>query len=263
MAQLITITNPLTGQPQQVIQSDYTAQQIDNAVEYLGGGQSLQAAIYTFGVKPRDNILPNWCFIGGGQNGNLPINQQGQTSYNGTKTIDMWSFTSNRELSIESNAIVFSAMSGYGYFRTQLPTLLSEGPFTISALTPDGGIESKTIQTLSASGLTLQNGLYLYVNGGFFNIRTVPNESSSISAVKLEYGENQTLGYQNSLGAWELFETPSYQIELLKCQRYYQIYRTQSLRPQYAADCRPVMAKDPAQGTIVIGGVTYYYNDAT
>lgn len=35
MAQIIEITNPLTGLPQQVIQSDYTAQEIDDAVERI------------------------------------------------------------------------------------------------------------------------------------------------------------------------------------------------------------------------------------
>ena len=55
---------------------------------------------------------------------------------------------------------------------------------------------------------------------------------------------------------------PNFQQELAKCQRYYQLYATQSLRPSNAVDCRPVMRTTPAQGTISVGGTTYYYNDA-
>lgn len=48
MAQIITITNPLTGQPQQVIQSDYTAQQIDDAISAINNGGQTASLVNSF-----------------------------------------------------------------------------------------------------------------------------------------------------------------------------------------------------------------------
>lgn len=45
MAKVIEITNPLTGQPQPVVQSDYTAQQIDDSVERALPGGAIDASI--------------------------------------------------------------------------------------------------------------------------------------------------------------------------------------------------------------------------
>ena len=57
MAQIVTITNPLTGQPAQVDQLDHTAQQIDDGLNIARGVSN-------------PNLLDNWYF------GN-PINQRG------------------------------------------------------------------------------------------------------------------------------------------------------------------------------------------
>ena len=77
--------------------------------------------------------------------------------------------------------------------------------------------------------------------------------------MKLELGSTQTLAHKEN-GVWVLNEIPDYQTELLKCQRYYQLFRTSTLRPTYGADYRPVMATaSPSTGTITIGGTTYYY----
>ena len=51
MAQLITITNPLTGQPQQMWQSDYTAQQIDDAIKKITGQVLEQEFPYVSGIS--------------------------------------------------------------------------------------------------------------------------------------------------------------------------------------------------------------------
>ena len=65
MAKIVTITNPLTGQPAQVDQLDHTAQQIDDGLNIARGVSN-------------PNLLDNWYF------GN-PINQRGQTSYTGAQ----------------------------------------------------------------------------------------------------------------------------------------------------------------------------------
>ena len=51
MAKVIEITNPLTGQPQSVIQSDYTAQQIDDAVQKISASISEQEFPYVAGIS--------------------------------------------------------------------------------------------------------------------------------------------------------------------------------------------------------------------
>ena len=85
-----------------------------------------------------------------------------------------------------------------------------------------------------------------------------------LQAAKLEEGSTQTLAYQDEDGAWQLLPQPEsdYATQMLKCQRYYQIYSTADARPSKAVDCRPVMRTDPVQGTIVVGDTTYYYNTA-
>ena len=98
---------------------------------------------------------------------------------------------------------------------------------------------------------------------GYIYILTVTS-GGEITYVKIEQGSTQTLAYQDSTGAWHLLPQPEsdYATQLLKCQRYYQIYSTADARPSKAVDCRPVMRTDPAQGTIVVGDTTYYYNTA-
>lgn len=88
----------------------------------------------------------------------------------------------------------------------------------------------------------------------YFNLILSPNTSIDIYAIKIEIGKGQTLVDANL----NLLDVPDYSEELLKCQRYYQIFATQSLRPTKAADFRPVMRKTPTLGTLVINGITYY-----
>lgn len=44
----------------------------------------------------------------------------------------------------------------------------------------------------------------------------------SLNAAKLEKGENQTIAWQDTEGNWNLYETPDYNLELEKCQKYYE-----------------------------------------
>lgn len=67
--------------------------------------------------------------------------------------------------------------------------------------------------------------------------------------VKLEKGEVSTLANDTA---------PNYAEELAKCQRYFQIFKTESLRKTDKDDFRPVMRVNPATSTITVGGVTYY-----
>jgi len=59
------------------------------------------------------------------------------------------------------------------------------------------------------------------------------------------------------------YQTQYYSHELLECQRFYHLYATEEARPMHGIDCSPPMRiNNPTQGTIVIDGVTYYYNSA-
>ena len=96
-----------------------------------------------------------------------------------------------------------------------------------------------------------------------FNSRVDDNDNYfALKAIKLELGSQQTLAHQDADGNWVLNEIPGYGEQLARCQRYFQLYSSADNRPAKAVDCRPVMRADPSQGTIVIGGTTYYYNTA-
>ena len=84
-----------------------------------------------------------------------------------------------------------------------------------------------------------------------------------VTAVKCEYGSQQTLARQDAAGNWVLNDPPPDKaLELLKGQRYYQVFSREDLRPDKAVDFRPPMRIDPALSTIQINGVTYYTADA-
>ena len=79
-----------------------------------------------------------------------------------------------------------------------------------------------------------------------------------VYAVKLELGSQQTLAHQDADGNWILNEIPDYGEQLRRCQRYFQTFATQSLRPTDALDFRPVMRTTPALSTITVGTKTLY-----
>ena len=83
-----------------------------------------------------------------------------------------------------------------------LSTLASNGLFT---------------KTITASGLT---GTIDVLNQFANDSLNWINPGRTIYAMKLEFGDHQTLAYQDEDGNWQLFETPDYGEELAKCQRY-------------------------------------------
>lgn len=88
----------------------------------------------------------------------------------------------------------------------------------------------------------------------YFNLILLPNTSIDVYAIKVEIGGGQTLVDPNL----NLLDIPDYSEELSKCQRYYQVFATQSLRPTNAMDFRPTMRATPTLGTLAINGTTYY-----
>ena len=273
----------VNGQTVEVTEFDHTAQEIDDmcdaAQPILPDGPGLpvsqggtgatnpQAALAALGAGVRPNLLINPFF---------QVNQRGQTSYSGTysaHTVDGWLLNQQKTatLNVQSNGVQIVAGAGTAQFRQYLESL-SDGVYTLSFLFTDGSLgyavheKSGTAYTRKdytgsdVWGMGMQDTsgkptAYMYVQAGM---------SAAPVASKLESGEGQTLAYQDDTGAWQLLPQPEsdYATQLAKCQRYYQIYSTADARPSKAVDCRPVMRTDPAQGTIVVGDTTYYYNTA-
>lgn len=103
---------------------------------------------------------------------------------------------------------------------------------------------TKIVYTVPQSATRLQAMIFANYSEDASDTTTIV-----VKSVKLELGSVSTL---------ENDTVPNYAEELVKCQRYFQIFRTQSLRPTYAADFRPVMRVDPALSTITIDSTTYY-----
>ena len=232
----------------------------------------------------RPNLLDNWYFIRGvAQTGvaSFPINQRGQSSYSGSGyTIDRWvGGTANSLVALGySNYIVIKSSAAGGqnllmqYFENK--EMFAGKTVTISAII-NNTLVSSTISIPADSstwGSTIPTGtaavggcaVYLRYLWGklcfvfFATSAYVANTNILIQAAKIEIGDTQTLAHQVG-NVLTLNEMPNYSEQLVRCQRFFQMYRTQALRPTYGADCRPVMASEsPTAGTITAGSVTYY-----
>lgn len=242
MATIVEMINPLTGLPEQVDKLDHTAQEIDDAV----------------GLAPQisnPNLLDNWYF------GN-PVNQRGQTEYTAEGyTIDRWSIGSGATLTLTNGSLYISAGNLITYLESG--SNLFSKTVTFSMLT-QSGLVSGTARLGDSYAVWDATSLY---NGVAFQYRSNDVFALLISkgmflsgaiAVKLELGSQQTLAHQNADGNWVLNEIPDYGEQLARCQRYFQTFATESLRPTNALDFRPVMRATPALSTITVGGKTLY-----
>ena len=261
MATIVEMINPLTGLPEQVDKLDHTAQEIDDA-----------AALAPQLSNP--NLLDNWYF------GN-PVNQRGISSGTGPTNaygIDRWKFLNSGTLTIGSDYIAI-ASDTHPY---ALQQYIEPGRFagvigmtaTLSALVKGNGrlqmsLGSPSIGAYSPyfsySDWTLVQMQGTIVSGTDYHIYVQAKRGSGncyVKAVKLELGSQQTLAHKDTSGKWVLNEIPDYGEQLLRCQRYFQIYSASDKRPAKAVDCQPVMRANPSQGTITISGTTYYYNTA-
>lgn len=228
------------------------------------------------------NLLRNGTFADG-----CIVNQRGKTSYAGTGYgVDMW-YTTGATLSVdvtaegvklykndasanpawaqalETDAAVWQTVTVSMLYKgngggASLRVAQSGGIVTLANVS-DWTLVQKTFTLEKWSVGTLQDRAIVAIQC-FENMEA--NQGLYIKAIKLELGEQQTLAHQNDDGAWVLNELPDYGGELLRCQRYYQVYTTAAARPAKALDCRPVMRTDPAQSTVSVGGATLYANSA-
>ena len=228
------------------------------------------------------NLLRNGTFADG-----CIVNQRGKTSYAGTGYgVDMW-YTTGATLSVDVTAegvkLYKNAASANPAWAQALETDAAVGQTVTVSMLYKGSGEGASLRVAQSGGIvTLANvSDWTLVQNTFtlekWSVGTLQdraivaiqcfesmaaNQGLYIKAIKLELGEQQTLAHQNGDGAWVLNELPDYGGELLRCQRYYQVYTTAAARPAKALDCRPVMRTDPAQSTVSVGGATLYANSA-
>lgn len=217
--------------------------------------------------KPNPNLLDNWYF------GN-PVNQRGQTSYTGEGYgPDRWRLSGTSYLTIGDNGITFSNTNADYSSLNQI----IENPGKYVGKTLTFSVLAKAISGSPSTFIpyhgtvALKNELSVVSHTFVFG--STPGEDTSslqvsiwannsvssfeLIAAKLELGSQQTLAHQEN-GNWVLNEIPYYGEQLARCQRYFQTFATESLRPTNALDFRPVMRATPALSTITVGGKTLY-----
>ena len=244
------------------------------------GSEDNAAAWRTPPAVVRPNMLTNAYFVGGGSqqgDGIFPINQRGETIVmtKARYAMDMWQLAGgNGDCSVEILAdcarISNPASSGSSWVQQRIR--IPAGTFTFSVLakavtgsaylvymTSGGAITpSQTSRRISGAGVTEYKQTLTDGQAARVAIYMSAGASLDIEALKLEQGENQTVARLVD-GVWVVNEIPNFDTELLKCQRHFQTFRTEALRPTYGADCRPAMpAEEPTKGTITLDGVTYY-----
>lgn len=207
---------------------------LGNPVDISQGGtgkKDSQNALYNLGAKPNNNLLDNWYFIG--SNGNFPINQRGKTGQNAYNTagycIDRWNILSTYvgNISVLNDGLyVEKTETNDCIIEQYLHQNLTGEKLTFSALVDDKLYSmTKIVDNLdytNAIQMPNNNTIRLFSSGGKTIIRFwVQTGKIKISAVKLEFGDKQTLARQLENGSWELLEKPDYATELTKCQRYF------------------------------------------
>lgn len=246
---------------------------------FTGNEQEFNESLAKRNIATRRNLLDNWYFAGGSQQGGgqFPINQRAITSVNASNNlIDRWRIYRyvSGSATLTPNGINLSGDFDFGESieSARLPNipnlpvtisaLFSDGSFvsTTSILSNNGDSEFITVPISSNASLDYTRNWQSDIDLFAFSLKS--NASIIPIAAKLELGSSQTLAYKDEGGNWQLFETPDYAEELAKCQRYFQLYSAADKRPAKAVDCRPTMRIDPTQGQLQINAQTLYYNSA-
>lgn len=227
------------GMTYNVTEFDHTAQEIDDTVSNLGGASTPQGAIAALGAGVRKNLLINPFF---------KVNQRGNITYTSNGyCVDNWEITykdtGNYGVTVHDDYIMLSA----GQEReTRVDQFIEDADavfgktVTGSALLEDGTLRTGSAVFQKSSGGYTTETIYtdttfsfLLQSGPSMNalVRLVVKEGKSVGvrAVKLEFGNTQTLAYQDDSGAWQLLERPD-PLELLKCRRYQQVILPEASR---------------------------------
>ena len=214
----------------------------------LSNLSNYQKALAAIGGKPRDNLLDNAYFKGGGSQqggGQFPINQRGLMQYSGIISgIDRWNsgLRNGSSLTLNQDGIDLTADSIEAYIEEVIENFdtLSGKTVTLSCMY-SGALGNLKLYLYRNDyeipiNLTLEQSDGINVVSGtvtlgdlsgvtrfFVRLTSIGNGDGTPTrfyAAKLEIGDTQTLAYQDEDGNWQLFETPDYAEELARCQRY-------------------------------------------
>ena len=309
MAKIVTITNPLTGQPAQVDQLDHTAQQIDDGLNIARGVSNPNLLDNWYFVNPVDQrggrvVVPNTTYYSdntlataagttsayvtayryatGTANGvnyasfKLEDSDTAPTYYAAPENVvrgytgsgygtDRWKLlTSQCTVTIDNDGITLQRNGGDPWIYAQplepeFVTALTGKSVVISTLTDAGLVEFPVSSAFTAEqSVVSTSGTCIWLSTAGYLFLGTTADSVKLKAAKLELGTTQTLAHQDENGNWVLNEIPDYGEQLARCQRYFQTFATESLRPTNALDFRPVMRATPALSTITVGGKTLY-----
>ena len=196
---------------------------------------SPSTALYNLGAKPSENLLDNWYFVGGGKDGQFPINQRGQEKYAIPYgyTFDRWNNSSQTEhVFLQTNGVYteggirqihedWQEASWAGKTMTA-SALFLDSLYSCTFSYPEA---ANTGGVFSSDGVIAIGRIYNYgwskPTFGIMFDHIVDGKSKTLLAAKLEFGKTQSLARKTETG-WELLETPLYTNELLKCMRFYQ-----------------------------------------
>lgn len=211
-------------------------------------------------------------------NPDFKINQRGQNEYTGTGSeyiVDVWSKNGGVNIQTLNNGIKIAAsnrLSGNGgVTQTIEGNSLAGRTVTLSAYIPESTGRSRIILGWLADSVWSWQGTDTTntPRTGLLEVTAAISSNASkitfrIDGVDSRYGDvegNYTVVEWAKLeigGKATPFIAPDPATELLKCQRYYQVFATEALRPAKAQDFRPAMYSDPKLGTISINNTVYY-----
>lgn len=204
----------------------------------------------------RKNKLRNPIFVGGGSQqggGRFPINQRGQTEYQGAGYgLDGWNGrVSNQKIVLTDDCVELHAGANQADFGQpfQVPAEIVGRKWTLSALVKGDGIFAPNIGVLSNTQqgntagspsaewqlLTTTVTINPYANAnGIIRPRIFLSAANSqnpspvcyIKAAAFEPGDHQTAFSQDADGNWVVNEIPDYGEELAKCQSKYIKFNT-------------------------------------
>ena len=208
-------------------------------------GFNTQGAAVAVSGWSNPNLLENWYFAD-------PVNQRGQTEYSGIGyTIDRWKWGT-------ANGMAVIVDAGIEVKRTTSTRVILNQALTTDRETFQKMFSGRTVTISALFGQTLRHAtltiptddtsdwypggtasekvddmyvrLSIYGSTRNFNlsfdvyVSTGGNGGGLVTAVKCEYGTQQTLAHQDADGNWVLNDPPPDKaLELLKCQRYYRV----------------------------------------
>lgn len=247
--------------PPDIPYSDKDGNQIGTTSQYL-----------TIDVNKKNPSFTDWAEISIGGTvyyGYIPYAVRGYTGYG--YGIDRWSGYAGTTFLVDTHTLITNTAYGRMVQLLEERRLKKGTVVTFSALIEDltGGhfalltTNDKILASVPAGtngivSATFEVGDSKNGNHVFFPCLVSANSSVKLHALKLELGTQQTLAHQDADGNWVLNEMPNYADTLARCQRYFQTFATESLRPTDALDFRPVMRANPALSTITVDGKTLY-----